>query len=70
MLGNFSVSHPPDADQIPNTEQVASAPGGAAAEPTTSLPPKTEETGEERSGHPDQSKVHTLFFLNGGLDVF
>lgn len=51
----------PDADYKPKFEQataVSSPRGGAAAEPSTSQPPKTEATAEKTSAKPDESKVH------------
>lgn len=49
----------PDVDPKPNTEQ-AGAPGGAAAEPSTSQPQKTEES-EKTADQPDESKVDRRF---------
>nr|XP_046251415.1 sodium/potassium/calcium exchanger 1-like [Scatophagus argus]XP_046251425.1 sodium/potassium/calcium exchanger 1-like [Scatophagus argus]XP_046251433.1 sodium/potassium/calcium exchanger 1-like [Scatophagus argus]XP_046251438.1 sodium/potassium/calcium exchanger 1-like [Scatophagus argus] len=44
-----------DTDHKPNTEQVGTA-GGAAAEPSTSQPQKTEETSEKTPGQQGESK--------------
>uniref|UniRef100_A0A3Q4GW38 Sodium/potassium/calcium exchanger 1 n=1 Tax=Neolamprologus brichardi TaxID=32507 RepID=A0A3Q4GW38_NEOBR len=53
-----------DPDQKPKSEQpaAAGAPEGAAtAEPSTSQPPKAEETTQETSDRPDESKVRDDF---------
>ncbi|XP_022605275.1 sodium/potassium/calcium exchanger 1-like [Seriola dumerili] len=60
-----------DGDQKPKSEQAAAAdpPGGAAAEPSTSQPPKTEETTEKTSDQPDQpDESKAAAAADGGSD--
>ncbi|XP_040890705.1 sodium/potassium/calcium exchanger 1-like [Toxotes jaculatrix] len=54
--------HPEDVEHKPKSEQAPAAaaarpPGDAAAEPSTSQPPKTEETAEKASDEPDEPKA-------------